>query len=294
MSVFIRKHLLTYIAVPQLACLTQEEVEERFECPIPSRFWSEARHRTLSPVDNADMIPALIAAAEGPDASILKCLLDTPGTDTSFWTSNPQPRSIPVPETPSSLGISSPLHAAVRGRNLPALTLLLSRGFNPNLLPLAAPVLKEKRSRAFHPENQTHPSRFSARPTREAVQDCQRRQVEVVRYLFENCKTLDIAAKDIHGNTALHYLASYRNINEELLDLLWQEDYAEEAWRANKNRYGFTAAELFRSGFNVVEDEKDFWRGLDGWEAKQEEERDIWEQKFRVAGHEAVERGVLH
>lgn len=66
-------------------------------------------------------------------------------------------------------------------------------------------------------------------------------------YLLENCKNIDVAATDIYGKTVLEYLASYRDINEELLDLLWEEDCAEEAWRATANRYGFTAADLFRS-----------------------------------------------
>ncbi|KAL8847372.1 MAG: hypothetical protein Q9221_007583 [Calogaya cf. arnoldii] len=421
--VYNRTHLLKYIPVPQLSSLTRGEVEQCFECPTPSRFWSEVNFRTLCPVDNADSIPALVAAAEQPDITILRSLLDLPGTDTSFWTGNPQPLDIPNPATPSSLSLSSPLHAAIRGRNLPALSILLSRGFNPNILPLAAPtrcitpamativdcdpwntdayrVLREHllidltirtpvynvsllhfavarlnlpllqaiaadvpldsagRTALGHsilhiaclpldeswvqmhsrpvftscrktrnlseldvacegigdylqarreledrrlwrkvpnvgPNKRIHPPRFSARPTREALQDCHRRQVDVVGYLLQNCPSLDLAAADVHGNTALHYLASHRDINSALLDLLWSHDAAEEAWRFMENRYGFTAADLFKSGFNVNEnEEKEFWGVIDKWEREREKEKEIWEAKFRAASHALVQRAV--
>ncbi|KAL8849410.1 MAG: hypothetical protein Q9221_005582, partial [Calogaya cf. arnoldii] len=101
LSIFNRNYLLRYIPVPQLSSLTKEEVEQRFERPIPSRFWSEVNFRTLSPVENADRVPALIAAAEYPDLAILKSLVDAAGTDTSFWTSNPYYKEIPIPATPS-------------------------------------------------------------------------------------------------------------------------------------------------------------------------------------------------
>lgn len=425
LSVFNRDYLLTYIPVPQLSLISPEEVEQRFECPIPSRFWSEVNFRTLCPVENADSIPALVAAAEKPDLTILQSLLEAPGTDTSFWTTNPQPRDIPSSAPSSSLAISSPLHAAIRGRNLPALNLLLSQGFNPNSLPLAAPTrcitpamativscdpwnadaysaLNEHRlvdlsirtpvynvsilhfavakldlemlktiaadiplsdagrtslghsilhiaclpldeswvqmhsapiftscretrnlsemeiavegtgeyvqARRMYQERQhplynfhlnfvgpgrkiKRPSKFSARPTREAVRDYHTRQVDVVRYLLENCKRIDVAAIDVHRNTALHYLASYRDINEELLDLLWDDGYAEEAWRGIKNRYGYTAAELFKSGYDVnEEEEKGFWRVVDEWDKQKEMEKEVWEDKFRKASHALVQR----
>ena len=423
LSIFNRTYLMRYIAVPQLASLTQQEVDDRLECPIPSRFWSEIDFRTLSPVENADRIPALVAAAENPDLTILESLLQAPSLDTSFWTATSQPPNIPNPATPSSLSISTPLHAAIWGRNLPALLLLLSYGFNPNALPLVAPtrcitpamatvvccypwnaeaykaliahpltdlrirtpiydvslthfavarldlhllktvtadvpvnaagktalghtvlhiaclpldeswvqmhsgpiftscretrnlselddategagdyvksrkVLMDRRLSppTFHGSrfgSENRPSRFLSRPSKEAIRRYHERQVHVVRYLLEICKTLDIAATDIHGNTALHYIASHREINEELLDILWNEERAEEAWRATKNRYGFTAAELFRSGFDVVEEDKEFWCVVDQWQQRKSKDKDIWEAKFRAAS-DAVVQGAL-
>ncbi|KAL8881776.1 MAG: hypothetical protein Q9198_001087 [Flavoplaca austrocitrina] len=103
---------------------------------------------------------------------------------------------------------------------------------------------------------------------------------------------MDIAAKDIHSNTALHYIASHRDVNEKLLDLLWGENHAEEAWRATRNRYGFTAAELFRSGFNVVEEDKEFWGVIDEWQAHKSQDRERWEAKFRAAS-DAIVHGAL-
>ncbi|KAL8904124.1 MAG: hypothetical protein Q9207_003475 [Kuettlingeria erythrocarpa] len=425
LSVFNREHLLPYIPVPQLSPLTPGEVKHRFESPLPSRFWSEVNFRTLCPVENADSIPALVAAAEMPNLAILQSLLDAPDTDTSFWTTKPQPPdNIPSPATPSSLALASPLHTAIRGRNLPALSLLLSQGFNPNVLPLAAPtrcitpamativycdpwnadaytalrqhplldlsirtpvynisllhfaaarldlhalrtiaadvplsaagrtalghsilhaaclpldeswvqmhsepifnscretrnlsemdiaaevccsgggdyvqarrVWQERHQNVYdfnlhfrgpgEKKSPRPPSRFSARPTAEAVRDCHGRQLDVVRYLLENCETIDVAATDVHGNTALHYLASHRDVNEALLDVLWDgDDHAtEEAWRGIKNRYGYTAAELFKSGHDAVEEDRPFWTVIDEWEAKRSQEKGIWEGKFRA------------
>ncbi len=136
-----------------------------------------------------------------------------------------------------------------------------------------------------------HPLRFSKRPARETVQDCHRRQIETVNYLLQNHKTLDVAATDIHGNTALHYLACHRDINEALLDLLWNEGGAEEAWRATRNRYGFTAAELFKSGYDVdEEEEKEFWDVIGEQRATRVRKEELWEQILRNADDVLVQR----
>ncbi|KAL8755805.1 MAG: hypothetical protein Q9184_004690 [Pyrenodesmia sp. 2 TL-2023] len=105
-------------------------------------------------------------------------------------------------------------------------------------------------------------------------------------------ETIDVAATDVHRNTALHYLASHREINEELLDLLWDENCAEEAWRGIKNRYGFTAVELFKSGRNVVEEDEGFWNVVDTWDREKEAEKEVWEEKFRGASHALVQKAL--
>ena len=408
-SVYNREYLLSYISTPQLTALTWEETRQRFDCPKPSRFWSEVDFRPLEPVPNADSIPALVAAAEKSDIATLKSLLDAPGTDTSFWTTYPQAPYISKPETASSLAISTPLHAAIRGRNLQALSLLLSAGFNPNALPLAAPtrcisppmativhcepwneeaynilaghplidlnirtpvydvsilhfavarldlhllkriavdvplsnagrtalghtllhiaclpldeswvqthsepifkschetrnlseleVFEEGtgeyvkarevlRTRAWtvvptlNPDER-YPRRFTARPKKGDIEDAHKRQMEVVMYLLETCQELGFEAMDIHGNSPLHYLACHRNINEKLLDLLWDLDGVRQTCWTAKNRYGFTAAELFDSGRSVVEDgEMGFWRVIDAWEEERRNEGKLWEDKF--------------
>lgn len=409
-SIYNREHLLAYIPTPQLSPLTQQEIEHRFDCPFPSVFWSEVDFRYLCPVPNADSIPALVAAAEGSDLKILKSLLDAPATDISFWTVYPQPQDIPEPASPSSLAISTPLHAAIYARNLPALSLLLSRGFDPNALPLTAPTrcitptmaaivycdpwneeaynaisghpladlgirtpiydvsilhfavarldltlletvaadLKLEKARetalghsllhiaclpldeswiqmhsepifkschetrnlseleiveegagdyvkardirkqgpytvAMFDPNYEPPPRFSERPTTEAVRDCHRRQMEVVRYLLKNCMMIDAGATDVHGNTAQHYVACHRDVNKGLLDQLRDHTRGEQTWRGAKNRYGFTPAELFESGQNVIEEEKSYWHVLDGWWVKRWKETELWKEKIQAS-----------
>ena len=60
--------------------------------------------------------------------------------DISFWDTSQQ-QDIPNPPNPSSLSISSPLHAAIRTGNLAVLRELLEVGFNPNLYQRSAPTL---------------------------------------------------------------------------------------------------------------------------------------------------------
>ena len=420
-SLYSREHLMSYIPDPQLSPLTSHELRDRLDCPVATRFWSETDFRILSPVENADRVPALIAAAEKPDLTILNSLLDAPGVDTSFWTTSPQLGDVPIQEKPSSLAITTPLHAAISARNHPALSLLLSRSFHPNTLPLAAPtrcitpamativycdpwnadaykalrthsqidlsirtpiyqvsmlhlavarldlhllrtvaadlplpqagptalghtllhiaclpldqswvqmhsepifkscretrnlsesdVVEENsgdylkaREAMWRKKRKALPAnfpgkhripRFSRRPSCEAVHDTHRKQIEVIDYLLQNHRTLDIAATDIHGNTAMHYIASHRNINEALLDRLWDEGGAEQAWRGVKNRHGFTAAELFRSGHNVPEGkEQAFWDVISDWQREKGKERAIWEQKFKDRSSEVVQRAL--
>ncbi|KAL8758463.1 MAG: hypothetical protein Q9199_001481 [Rusavskia elegans] len=110
---------------------------------------------------------------------------------------------------------------------------------------------------------------------------------------FEYCKTNDIAATDAHGSTALHYRSSHRDINEEPLDLLWEEDYAEEVWRATANRYGFTAAELFRSRYNIIKEQNGFWKVVDEWKGPYSKRKKIWEENYRAASDAVVQRALL-
>jgi hypothetical protein len=65
------------------------------------------------------------------------------------------------------------------------------------------------------------------------------RQTAVVKYVWDN-GTQDLEKTDTHGNTALHYLAGYRNVNWDLI-IWWQyQQGVEGIWTERNNKYGFT------------------------------------------------------
>jgi len=110
-------------------------------------------------------------------------------------------------------------------------------------------------------------------------------QMEVVRFLItEGVK--DISATDVHGNTALHYLAGHRRVNSALVSFLRLQGGAERDWREKKNRYGFTALDLFEDGQRAVAVEgricEEFW--VDHESASKsiiwEEKEDVWKERL--------------
>lgn len=58
---------------------------------------------------------------------------------------------------------------------------------------------------------------------------------------------IDPCADDIHGNTALHYLASHRIINVGAINLVRSMNGGETAWSGLRNKCGFTAQDLVRA-----------------------------------------------
>ena len=129
-----REHLLKRIERPQMSELTRKEIEDRFE-DCTARFWSEASFRRLSQLPHGDAVPAVVEAAQGASIDILDQIFAA-NPDCSFWISTSS--EIPSPATPSSLALATPLHSAVWSRNEKMLACLLSRGFDPNVMPLAA------------------------------------------------------------------------------------------------------------------------------------------------------------
>ena len=84
-------------------------------------------------------------------------------------------------------------------------------------------------------------------------------QIEVLGYLLGNSEQ-DVAKGDVHGNTALHYLASHRAVNREAVALLRGLPDGERVWMQARNRYGYTPGELLDAGKRAVEDApKGFW-----------------------------------
>ena len=69
-------------------------------------------------------------------------------------------------------------------------------------------------------------------------------QTSIVKYLWEN-GFKDIEARDVHGNTALHYLAGCHSMNWGLLGWLYEVDGdVERVFREARNAVGATPGEL--------------------------------------------------
>lgn len=382
-----REDALLAVGKPQLSKITDEEIQDRLEDCI-ARFWSEPLLRFLTQIPQGDIIPAIIAAAETSEIEIVDLLLSA-GADISFWTS--RATEVPVVATPSSLAVTTPLHAAIWARNLPMLRHLLVKGFDPNIMPLAAPTrcITPAMATIVHcdPWNQTayeilrqHPkfdinirtpvygvhllhfavatlsvplletiavdvalsnagvtalghtllhiaclppderyiqlhskaiyssihetrnlseldgiikARHSDRMTGDYITardileemeieyltdaaapvDSTRLALSIDYYelqtqimqLLDQHGVIDPSAQDVYGNTALHYLASCRKVNTELLNWLRSEKGAELSWSATKNRYGFTAKELLESGkkASASKEPASFWHDPD-------------------------------
>lgn len=135
-DVAFRKELLECMNQPQMSNLTQEEIEDRMWDGM-APFWSEEGFTPVNFFPHGDSMPSLVEAAKSGSIPIFKRLLEA-GADASFWT-RPQ-FFVPNLPTVSSLSLSSPLHAAIRGSQPEMLRYLLSTGFDPNTQPLINPT----------------------------------------------------------------------------------------------------------------------------------------------------------
>ena len=123
-----------------------------------------------------------------------------------------------------------------------------------------------------HMYRHNHPVEPDA-PVFTEPQDCTsfEKQIKTVQYLLQNGAAAAISAKDIHGNTPLHYLAGYRTVNQGLVSILRDHEGGQDVWNSAKNRWGHTPRDLWEDGRNCVEEHfKDFWnpetgRGLFLW-----------------------------
>ena len=82
-------------------------------------------------------------------------------------------------------------------------------------------------------------------------------QFDTAKYILSNsqCSVLE---QDQLGNTALHYLASYADLNEPLLAFLRSADTdGSLSWNTSKNQWGFSAEEIYRDGKNKSIVERD-------------------------------------
>ncbi|TFK33709.1 hypothetical protein BDQ12DRAFT_614849, partial [Crucibulum laeve] len=87
----------------------------------------------------------------------------------------------------------------------------------------------------------------------------QKKQEAMVLWLLES-GTQDLAAKDVYGNTPLHYLMSVVRVNEELIGKLRAKEGGERVWKESKNEMGYSPEDLLEDGREAQVDQwKDFW-----------------------------------
>lgn len=72
-----------------------------------------------------------------------------------------------------------------------------------------------------------------------------RRQQEVCKLIISELGTEQIGLKDIHGNTALHYLAGAWDPNESLVSWMRAQSNAEWVWQNAENMWGHTPRALW-------------------------------------------------
>lgn len=81
-------------------------------------------------------------------------------------------------------------------------------------------------------------------------------QTAIVEYLLESLSEAQqaqlVAAQDVYGNTAMHYLAAYRTANEDLVAALKAYPDGEETWNTSRNRWGHTPAVIHSDGSRTL------------------------------------------
>ena len=86
-------------------------------------------------------------------------------------------------------------------------------------------------------------------------------QTAIIKYLWTN-GIRDFENEDVHGNTALHYLAGCQSMNWELLNWLFENDKSgdvEKIWTTARNEVGATPGELADAAQRVRQERKSGW-----------------------------------
>jgi hypothetical protein len=123
-------------SIPQTTPLTANEIVTRRKAF--SRFWSEPKFPTIS-FRSLPARTALETAASGGDIHLFD-QVRAAGPDQSWWIIDPTPPNVPENLTHSVLCTSSPCHEATIAGKTSMLQHLLSLGYSPNILPVAAPT----------------------------------------------------------------------------------------------------------------------------------------------------------
>jgi hypothetical protein len=123
------------------------------------------------------------------------------------------------------------------------------------------------------------------------------RQAVVVKYLWEN-GIRDVEKRDVHGNTALHYLAGCREFNGELMDWWIEQEGVERVWREGSNDYGASPEELYYAGQIAKRDRARGWMpwfDRSRWtDARKRRKEDIWKGLIHEKKRQILESGSMH
>jgi ankyrin repeat protein len=129
-----RRTLLDCMELPQTAPITEIETEERMYSIAP--FWRFPAATQLDLFPGGDEMHSLVAAARQPSTQILDRLLRA-GADALFWMS--EESTEPDYPNPSSLAVTTPLHAAIESGNISMIHHLLASGFDANIIATSTP-----------------------------------------------------------------------------------------------------------------------------------------------------------
>jgi len=93
------------------------------------------------------------------------------------------------------------------------------------------------RKRDWMPESERAAARV---PLPRSLGDEPHRQEEICRFLVTELGIEQIGISDVHGNTALHYLASAKSSNDGLIAWMREQVGGEDVWEKTRNMWGYT------------------------------------------------------
>ena len=92
-------------------------------------------------------------------------------------------------------------------------------------------------------------------PGVESSEEDREKQTAMVKHLWsQGIRTLEV--QDVHGNTALHYLAGCKEINWDLISWLWEQPRVNRIWQTSYNRYEASPEALARANQRATNDEE--------------------------------------
>ncbi|KAG4442605.1 hypothetical protein IFR05_001935 [Cadophora sp. M221] len=130
-----------------------------------------------------------------------------------------------------------------------------------------------------------HPVCVQFRPDVEFEEEDRRQQIAMVQYLWEQ-GVRDLEVRDVHGNTALHYLAGCRKANWELIQWWWPQPGVIRIWREANNLYEASPADLADDNeWARTEEERGYWQWRPWFES--------WWKAGRVSRKRAIWQRML-